>query len=135
MAAVDEVDAYLESVDGLTARRLAHGEWGITVPGDRVGGGPIEASLRIADGLLRAQAIALHAAGDLDPWMLLGGTARPALVRFALHALAGHLGARRHPGVRRRRARSGPPARTGDRGGGGGAGARGWCARAVNHAS
>jgi hypothetical protein len=71
MAAVDHVEAYLSSVPGLSARRLAHAEWGITIPAESVGGDPIEASLRIADGLLRAQAIALHAAGGLDPWMLL----------------------------------------------------------------
>ena len=50
--------------------------------GDRVGGDPIEASLRIADGLLRVQAIALHAAGDLDPWMLLWWNRQTRLVRF-----------------------------------------------------
>jgi hypothetical protein len=82
MAAVDEVEAYLRSVDGLSARRLSHTEWGITVPGDRVGGDPIEASLRIADGLLRAQAIALHGAADLDPWMLLWWNRQTRLVRF-----------------------------------------------------
>ena len=82
MAAVDEVDAYLASVTGLGARRLAHAEWGITVPGETVGGDPIEASLRIADGLLRVQAIALHAAGDLDPWMLLWWNRQTRLVRF-----------------------------------------------------
>jgi hypothetical protein len=82
MAAVDEVEAYLRSVDGLSARRLSHTEWGITVPGDRVGGDPIEASLRIADGLLRAQAIALHGAGDLDPWMLLWWNRQTRMVRF-----------------------------------------------------
>ena len=51
----------------------------------RPGGGvfdPIEASLRIADGLLRVQAIALHAAGDLDPWMLLWWNRQTRLVRF-----------------------------------------------------
>ena len=82
MAAVDEVEAYLRSVDGLSARRLSHTEWGITVPGDRVGGDPIEASVRIADGLLRAQAIALHGAGDLDPWMLLWWNRQTRMVRF-----------------------------------------------------
>jgi len=83
MAAVDAVEDYLASVDGLRARRLAHGEWGITIPGENVGGDPIEASLRIADGLLRVQAIALHAAGDLDPWMLLWWNRQTRLVRFA----------------------------------------------------
>ena len=82
MAAVDDVAAYLASVEGLDARRLAHAEWGITVPGENVGGDPIEASLRIADGLLRVQAIALFGAGDLDPWMLLWWNRQTRLVRF-----------------------------------------------------
>ena len=82
MAAVDAVAAYLEGVPGLGARRLAHAEWGITVPGDRVGGDHIEASLRIADGLLRVQAVALHGAGDLDPWMLLWWNRQTRLVRY-----------------------------------------------------
>ena len=82
MAAVDDVDAYLSSLPGLESRRLAHGEWGITIPGDNVGGDPIEASLRIADSLLRVQALALHAASDLDPWMLLWWNRQSRLVRF-----------------------------------------------------
>jgi hypothetical protein len=82
MAAVDDVDAYLASVEGLSARRLAHGEWGVTVPGEHVGGDPIEASVRITDGLLRVQALALHAASDLDPWMLLWWNRQTRLVRF-----------------------------------------------------
>ncbi|HEY7454454.1 MAG TPA: hypothetical protein VH683_07810 [Thermoleophilaceae bacterium] len=82
MAAAHDVDAYLTSVEGLTARRLAHGEWGVTVPGENVGGEAIEASLRIADGLLRVQALALHAASDLDPWMLLWWNRQTRLVRF-----------------------------------------------------
>jgi Putative bacterial sensory transduction regulator len=82
MAAVDEVESYLASMPGLNARRLAHTEWGIAVPGDSVGGDPIEASLRIADGLLRVQALALHAAGDLDPWMLLWWNRQTRVVRF-----------------------------------------------------
>ena len=82
MAAVDEVDAYLGSLPALGARRLAHAEWGITIPGENVGGEPIEASIRIADGLLRVQAIALYAAGDLDPWMLLWWNRQTRLVRF-----------------------------------------------------
>lgn len=87
MAAVDEVEAYLASVDGLDARRLAHAEWGIEVPGDELGtepgGDPIEASIRIADGLVRVQALALHAAGDLDPWMLLWWNRQTRMVRFS----------------------------------------------------
>jgi hypothetical protein len=82
LAAVDAVDTYLASLPGLKARRLAHGEWGITVPGENVGGEPIEASLRISDGLLRVQAVALHAASDLDPWMLLWWNRQTRLVRY-----------------------------------------------------
>jgi len=82
MAAVDEVDAYLSSIDALGVRRLAHTEWGIVVPGDSTGGDPIEASVRIADGLLRVQALALHAASDLDPWMLLWWNRQTRIVRF-----------------------------------------------------
>jgi hypothetical protein len=82
MAAVDAVAEYLASVDGLSARRLTHAEWGIAIPGESVGGEPIEASLRIADGLLRVQALALHAAGGLDPWMLLWWNRQTRLVRF-----------------------------------------------------
>jgi hypothetical protein len=82
MAAVDEVDAYLLSVDALEVRRLAHTEWGIVVPGNNAGDDPIEASVRIVDGLLRVQALALHAASDLDPWMLLWWNRQTRLVRF-----------------------------------------------------
>jgi hypothetical protein len=83
MAAVDEIEAYLASVSGLGARRLAHAEWGIEVPGEEVGGDPIEASIRIADGLVRVQAPALFAAGDLDPWMLLWWNRQTRMVRFS----------------------------------------------------
>jgi hypothetical protein len=82
MAAVDDVDAYLSSLPDLEARRLAHGEWGITVPGENVGGDSIEAGLRIADGLLRVQAIAIHGGGELDPWMLLWWNRQTRIVRF-----------------------------------------------------
>ena len=82
MAAVDDVDAYLSSLPALRARRLAHAEWGITVPGENVAGDPIEAGLRIADGLLRVQAVALHGADDLDPWMLLWWNRQTRIVRF-----------------------------------------------------
>jgi hypothetical protein len=82
MAAIDEVEAYLESMPGLSSRRLAHTEWGIRIPGDSVGGDPIEASIRLADRLLRVQALALRAASDLDPWMLLWWNRQTRLVRF-----------------------------------------------------
>jgi len=82
MAAVDTVDAYVSELPALRARRLAHSEWGITVPGADLGGEPLDVGLRIADGLLRAQAVALHGAGDLDPWMLLWWNRQTRMVRF-----------------------------------------------------
>ena len=82
VAAVDEIEAYLSSVPGLDARRLSHAEWGIAIPGDNVGDDPIEASVRVIDGLVRVQALALYAAHDLDPWMLLWWNRQTRLVRF-----------------------------------------------------
>src|ERR687898_321907 len=93
MAAVDSVHAYLESLPSLGVRRLAHAEWGITVPGEGVGGDPIEAGMRVSDGLLRVQAVALFGAGDLDPWMLLWWNRQTRLVRFGCtrsHDIWGH---------------------------------------------
>jgi Putative bacterial sensory transduction regulator len=84
MAATDVVDRYLASEPELASRRLAHGEWGITVPAETLGGYPLDVGLRIADGLLRAQALALPDAGELaDPWMLLWWNRQTRLVRFA----------------------------------------------------
>ena len=83
MAAADVVDDYLASEPELGVRRLADGEWGITVPAATLGGYQLDVGLRIADGLLRAQALALPDAGDLaDPWMLLWWNRQTRLVRF-----------------------------------------------------
>ena len=81
MAAVDVVDAYVSALPG-GGRRLAHAEWGITVPAESVGGEPLDVGLRVADGILRAQAVALHGAGDLDPWMLLWWNRQTRFVRY-----------------------------------------------------
>jgi hypothetical protein len=83
VAAVDAVETYVAGVPDLGARRLAHGEWGITVPGERLDGEPLDVGLRLADGLLRAQAVALHGATHLDPWLLLWWNRQTRLVRFA----------------------------------------------------
>jgi Putative bacterial sensory transduction regulator len=82
MAAVDAIESYVSGLPDLRARRLAHGEWGLTVPGERLDGEPLDVGLRLADGLLRVQAIALHGAADLDPWMLLWWNRQTRLVRF-----------------------------------------------------
>jgi hypothetical protein len=83
VAAIDAVEAYVGGVPELGARRLAHGEWGITVPGERLDGEALDVGLRLADGLLRAQAVALHGAAELDPWLLLFWNRQTRLVRFA----------------------------------------------------
>jgi Putative bacterial sensory transduction regulator len=82
MAAVETVDAYLASLPELAARRLAHGEWGLTIPAESAGGEPLDVGLRLADGLVRAQAVALHGAGQVDPWLLLWWNRQTRLVRF-----------------------------------------------------
>jgi hypothetical protein len=82
MAAVDSIEAYLSELPDLRARRLAHSEWGLTVPGEQLDGDPLDVGLRMADGLLRVQAIALHGAGDLDAWMLLWWNRQTRVVRF-----------------------------------------------------
>ena len=83
MAAVDAIETYVGGLPGLRARRLAHGEWGLTVPGEELDGEPLDVGLRIAEGLLRAQAVALHGAGgDVDPWLLLWWNRQTRLVRF-----------------------------------------------------
>ena len=82
MTAVDVVDAYFASLPALAPRRLDAGEWGIQVPGENAGGEPVDVGLRLADGLLRAQAVALPGAGDLDPWMLLWWNRQTRVVRF-----------------------------------------------------
>jgi hypothetical protein len=82
MAAVDAIESYVSGLPALRARRLAHGEWGLTVPGDELDGEPLDVGLRLADGLLRAQAVALHGAGELDPWQLLWWNRQTRLVRY-----------------------------------------------------
>jgi hypothetical protein len=82
VAAVDAVESYLGGLPALRARRLAHGEWGFTIPGEELGGEPLDVGLRIADGLLRVQAVPLHGAERLDPWMLLWWNRQTRMVRF-----------------------------------------------------
>jgi len=80
VAATDVVDCYLASLEG-EVRRLAHCEWGLTVPAASLGE-PLDVGLSIADGLLRAKAPALADPGSLDPWMLLWWNRQTRQVRF-----------------------------------------------------
>ena len=82
MAAADLVDEHLRELAG-DSRRLAHAEWGLTVPAHAAGGAPLEVGLRIADGLLRATAPAVGGDAGVDPWMLLWWNRQTRLVRFA----------------------------------------------------
>jgi hypothetical protein len=82
VAAVDAIEIYVSGLPELNGRRLAHAEWGLTVPGEQLDGEPLDVGLRVADGLMRVQAIALHGAGDLDAWMLLWWNRQTRLVRF-----------------------------------------------------
>ena len=77
MAVPDVIDAYLSELSG---RRLARGEWGLTVPAESAGGWPLHVGLRLADGLLTAQAPVLEE--EIDPWMLLWWNRQTRMVRF-----------------------------------------------------
>jgi hypothetical protein len=82
MAAVDIVDSYLDALPGAT-RRVAHGEWGVTVTPEHAAGWPLEVGLRLADGLLTARAHALSNPDGIDPWMLLWWNRSTRQARFA----------------------------------------------------
>jgi hypothetical protein len=82
VAAVDVVDAYLSALPG-GSRRLAHGEWGLTIGPDAAGGWPLDVGLRVAEGLLRVQAFALTHDESLDPWGFLFVNRSTRLVRYA----------------------------------------------------
>lgn len=82
MAAVDVVEAYLGGLPGGT-RRVAQGEWGVTLAADQAEGWPLEVGLRLADGLLTAKAHALTDPEGIDPWMLLWWNRSTRHARFA----------------------------------------------------
>jgi hypothetical protein len=82
MAAADVIDHYISALPGET-RRLAHGEWGITVEPEQARGWALHVGLRLADGVLTAQAFALPARQDLNAWTLLHWNRGTRYVRFA----------------------------------------------------
>lgn len=82
MAAADIVDSYLAALPGAT-RRVAHGEWGVSVDAEQGAGWPLQVGLRLTGGLLTARAHALSDPGGLDPWMLLWWNRSTRQVRFA----------------------------------------------------
>ncbi|MEJ7817059.1 MAG: YbjN domain-containing protein [Thermoleophilaceae bacterium] len=81
MAAVDVVDEYLEQLPG-QSRRLAHGEWGVTVESDQAGGRPLHVGVTLSEGVLRAKAHALDSPDGIDAWMLLWWNRQTRMARF-----------------------------------------------------
>src|SRR5438067_3860965 len=73
-------DAIQSVVLGAGGRRLADGEWGLTV--DDVGGWPLDVGVRLRRGVLRAQAF-VAGAGAVDEHELLVRNRGLLLVRFA----------------------------------------------------
>jgi hypothetical protein len=74
--AIDAVDGYLA---GVGARRLAEGEWGLTVPDEH----PLDVGIRVVDGLVRVQAFALPAADAPGSEDVLHWNRGTRIVRFA----------------------------------------------------
>ncbi len=82
VAAADVIDAYFKALPAAT-RRLAHGEWGLTVPAEEAAGWPLDVGVRLAEGVLGARARALDSSACIDPWMLLWWNRQTRYVRFA----------------------------------------------------
>lgn len=81
MAAVDVIDSYVSALPGST-RRLAYAEWGVTVGAEAAAGWPLDIGLRLADGLLRAQALVAEQDSALNPWLFLAWNRQTRFVRF-----------------------------------------------------
>ncbi len=82
MSAIATIDAFIEGLPG-EARRLAQGEWGITVAAEHAVGWPLDVGVRIEDGILRVQAFALGASDDINPWNFLHWNRGTRYIRFA----------------------------------------------------
>jgi hypothetical protein len=81
MAAADVVDSYVGALPGET-RRLAHAQWGLTIPAEQAAGWPLDVGIRIEDGILRVQAFALAADDAINPWNFLHWNRGTRYIRF-----------------------------------------------------
>src|SRR3954466_9285877 len=82
MAATDVIDSYVKGLP-YGGRRLASGEWGVTVSPEAAAGWPLEVGLRLHEGLLRIQAFALSADDSINPWNFLHWNRGTRMARFA----------------------------------------------------
>ena len=82
MAAVDVIAEYIDALPG-DSRRVAHSEWGVTLDEERGGGWPLDVGLRLADGLLRVQAVASPYHDGLDLGQVLHWNRQTRMARFA----------------------------------------------------
>ena len=82
MAAIEVIDGYIDALPGDT-RRVAHGEWGVTIDEERGGGWALDVGLRLTDGLLRVQAFALPYREGLDFGQVLNWNRQTRMARFA----------------------------------------------------
>jgi hypothetical protein len=82
VAAAQLIDAYVDALPG-GGRRLAHGEWGVTVGAEAAAGWPLDVGLRLDEGLLRVQAFALSADERINPWNFLHWNRSTRMIRFS----------------------------------------------------
>jgi hypothetical protein len=81
VAAIDVIGEYVEALPG-SSRRLADGEWGVTVAAEQAGGWALDVGIRLVEGMVQAKALALTSPDGLDPWMLLWWNRQTRYVRF-----------------------------------------------------
>jgi Putative bacterial sensory transduction regulator len=77
------VDAFVAALPDGSGRRLAAGEWGVTLEPGAAGSWPLDIGIRVADGLLRIQAFAVPAANAPADADVLHWNRTTRLVRFA----------------------------------------------------
>ena len=72
-----------ERAAGARARRLAHGEWGLTLPAEQPAGWPLDVGLRPGGRPAQRKGPGADRADELDPWMLLWWNRQTRVARFA----------------------------------------------------
>src|SRR4051794_14133889 len=77
------VDAYVAALEDGAGRRLAHGEWGVTLPAGAAGDWPLDIGMRVDAGLPRIQAFAIPGANAPEDAEVLHWNRHTRIVRFA----------------------------------------------------